>query len=821
MKHVRSGISYCALIALMLGVLAPMGMMPASAQDLAATPVGDEPSTSITNTDGETDPILNDDKEIESADEEDPTNEPNNLLLPADVDWVVFGRDVLVEDPTTTPGSTISYWADITNHTTNPLGYQVVMWISGPASISIPEMYQTTYSCETFEPANMTTCVSTSQLGSFGTRKFTFDLVVDQNPSPEACSSPIVLDAQVEFFSSRVEELNESIPLSCPTNPHLAIEPIVLDSANQEKLSAAEIGDRLVLEVTLTNPHASPLTIGEFSTSSDAELHALNWTPGPTDAFATDGPCAIDQNGQVSCSNITLAASGQEGSSLTITLTSDPLAKSDLLCGQFSMSAAVTGGPSSGLANFDIACAPPLATLPQINLGTATCVGTTAMVPMTLSGGQHIQTPVISQNATTITPDGTGVYQIQSGVETYVVFTVPTEAEWPDPLPILFEGGQWIDDTTQPTFRFTPAELDCAPKLQITKTYWDRANNSVPTITSVAPGETFVFRVEVKNIGITTVTGLEFRDPVAIDLQWSTDGQVLARMTNSDALQCNVNAADFMRDGKIAGTRFLGPSCKLRAGSEIAPGGSVSFLYTGQMTKNPVTEQCRDGISDPAEITVINGIATTIQSNIFTVKPRCPDGSFVPLMTVKLNVTDGSSLEGAPWKLYAPVASQADLPIYDQGVVGAGNVIVFNKETPDGQYRLVIEPDGMPVINRIIDIRTDQAEMTLQIEVEQDEDLLVSPSPSPSPSPTVPVMETPTSTPGTSETPTAGGSETPIPTSDATSSPTQGATESGTVTGLPETGSGEGAGKPMFAFAVGMTLTFPLAIAGIRRCARN
>lgn len=84
-------------------------------------------------------------------------------------------------------------------------------------------------------------------------------------------------------------------------------------------------------------------------------------------------------------------------------------------------------------------------------------------------------------------------------------------------------------------------------------------------------------------------------------------------------------------------------------------------------------------------------------------------------MVIVINASDGSSLEGAPFDLYAPLASQSTMQPYLSGVVGQGNTIRLER-MPAGQYRLVIRPEGLQPIDLTIPVDTADSEVVVHVE---------------------------------------------------------------------------------------------------------
>ncbi|MCO5216917.1 MAG: hypothetical protein M9950_12325 [Thermomicrobiales bacterium] len=164
---------------------------------------------------------------------------------------------------------------------------------------------------------------------------------------------------------------------------------------------------------------------------------------------------------------------------------------------------------------------------------------------------------------------------------------------------------------------------------------------------------------------------------------------------------------------------------------------------------------------------------------------------------VQLETSDGGSVEGAPYGLYAPVASQlTDVTPYMEGTIGAGNQIVLNDLTP-GSYRITINAVGYEPVDEVIVIKDVVGVQTIALRIQAmqvptPEPTAASPTPeptvvSPTPEPTLtPEPTASVATPGTTPQPTASGT----PTDATTPQPTT----TTAVSGLPVTGSGGNGG---------------------------
>ncbi|MCO5224748.1 MAG: hypothetical protein M9953_05375 [Thermomicrobiales bacterium] len=95
-------------------------------------------------------------------------------------------------------------------------------------------------------------------------------------------------------------------------------------------------------------------------------------------------------------------------------------------------------------------------------------------------------------------------------------------------------------------------------------------------------------------------------------------------------------------------------------------------------------------------------VATEAPTQVATEAPTQVATEAPSVQTTNVTLTidaGGTDLTGAPWKLYADLASMAALTEYASGTVGAGNTIVI-PNVIDGNYTLVISPAGMdPITN--------------------------------------------------------------------------------------------------------------------------
>ncbi len=146
---------------------------------------------------------------------------------------------------------------------------------------------------------------------------------------------------------------------------------------------------------------------------------------------------------------------------------------------------------------------------------------------------------------------------------------------------------------------------------------------------------------------------------------------------------------------------------------------------------------------------------------------------------VRVETSDGSSLEGANWSLFAPIATQQGEGAYLTGTLDAANTALLI-DVPAGEYRFVVAPAGVDSQEFLITITDESQEIVVQFAVAG------------TPEPTVPA------TPGET----------------ATAAPT--ATSTAGVSGLPETGSGAGAGSGFVMIAAIAAGLVALAGVGLR-----
>lgn len=149
-------------------------------------------------------------------------------------------------------------------------------------------------------------------------------------------------------------------------------------------------------------------------------------------------------------------------------------------------------------------------------------------------------------------------------------------------------------------------------------------------------------------------------------------------------------------------------------------------------------------------------------------------------LTVILKTSDGGSIEGTSYQVFAPMASQIVPMPYAEGMVNADNRIVLEELLP-GEYRLVTPPNGYEPIDTTVSVTegADQQEITIDVTAIQ---VAPTPSPEPTTAPTVEPTVQPTVEP------------TSIPTDEVTVAPTQEPAATA-VTGLPQTGTGPDSGS--------------------------
>ncbi len=162
-------------------------------------------------------------------------------------------------------------------------------------------------------------------------------------------------------------------------------------------------------------------------------------------------------------------------------------------------------------------------------------------------------------------------------------------------------------------------------------------------------------------------------------------------------------------------------------------------------------------------------------------------------VVVTLETSDGRSIAGTEYTLYAPVASQVVGAPFEQGEIGTGNQVVFEGLSA-GNYRFVTSPAGYEPVDQVITVRGDLAEQRFTVQVMATQ-VTTPPVPSPTPTqtPQVPAPGSPVSTPtpgepGSIPSPGQPGSS-PMPGSTAEPAVEPSPTAV-VVTSLPQTGSG-------------------------------
>lgn len=191
-----------------------------------------------------------------------------------------------------------------------------------------------------------------------------------------------------------------------------------------------------------------------------------------------------------------------------------------------------------------------------------------------------------------------------------------------------------------------------------------------------------------------------------------------------------------------------------------------------------------------------------------------PDGK---TLTVVLQTSDKGSIEGTPYQLFAPVASQIAQPPYAEGVVGPDNRIVF-EELIAGDYRLVVSAEGYEPIDSLLAVTdgTDPQEIIIAVAAIQVEP---TPTSEPTSEPTVEPTVVPTIEPTVEPTPDPTLEPTQA-TADPTLEPTQATadpTATAGVSSLPETGSGPGNGATTLGIAGLLAAAIVMLAIGSRR----
>ena len=83
--------------------------------------------------------------------------------------------------------------------------------------------------------------------------------------------------------------------------------------------------------------------------------------------------------------------------------------------------------------------------------------------------------------------------------------------------------------------------------------------------------------------------------------------------------------------------------------------------------------------------------------------------------TIVINTPDDRSLEGSPYELYTPTASQTLIRPYLTGVVGRGNVIRLD-DLPAARYRLVVLPANGESVEVTIELSSADSNLVLDVE---------------------------------------------------------------------------------------------------------
>lgn len=699
--------------------------------------------------------------------------------------------DWLVENTvsgTVSQSSERQYFFNIWNTGAGPDVYSVEIRVTPGAEVRYSTSTAFNHSCQIED--DVYKCTRITPVNSYYESAFVFHVGLDDDVVTSDCPALVRVQFIVEFSAgNRAEYSDFSVP-TCPeqtTQPSLGASVTIKDRDGQTVTGPAKPGDSIAYKVEVTNPEIEAMTVDFVSKSIPQEILALGWTVRPTSALEPNGPCALVDN-TLTCTSIELDA----GETFTVELQSGTLPTSYAVCGTFTSTVTASGGVVSAPLSVTIECPPKFVIFPEINLGSFACEGSVSIIPMTSTSGEHIESMTVNQGLTDVTPTSGSTYEVKSGIPVRITFREDDGAFWPSPLPTLVDGGSWELVNDAQVFTFTPTQGDCAPYFQVTQTWVDANGNSIAGEPRLAPGSDLYIQVQVKNTGVSTITGLSYESILPTELRPITDQVRPPGDTTHNGQRCSTVTAEIMNSGVIY-TMWSGKRCSLLQPNALEPGDSLSFQVWARVPGNPTASQCTSGIRTGASVTSVNNASVTIPGPAMTVSINCGTEPEVPTaLRVKIELASGTSLEGAPWKLYAPVASQINQPIYDQGTVGPDNLIVFNQPTPPGSYRLVIEPPGMDVIDRVFETSDSATEITLQIDDEVENE---TPTPSPTPSPTTP-----------------GAGTTPEPS--ATTVPSE---PVGVVTSLPNTGTGDGSGSILLLITGLTAVTLSLMSFGVLR----
>lgn len=794
---------YLVYLALVVSLLLSAWTMPVAAQ--LATPIVEEQSQDIPDSDSESSSEnskagTNDNVITPGTPTSSKIQDPPSQIANDDGWWLVLSP---IQGPIK-PGYAYEYYMDITNPYAYTTNYYITMTTSVGATVVIPETFDNTYACFPVPGGYM--CDPNYQVGAFNTRAFWFDIAIDSENTPNICTTAITIDIRVAFSTTYTEDFSQTLTPTCGEPAEISTSAIFRNQSGQDIASPAQVGDSVGFKTSVTNPGTvHTLTVDSFKQTIDPALMPLGWRVEPASAVAPDGPCDL-VSGILTCSSVVLAPE----ETFTIELVSDPIPDDTNACGNFTSFASIPGGATSNTAGVTIECPPRIAEYPTINLGDYTCSG---YAPITLTSGKYLDTIRVLQLNRVVSRVVDGTYPLKSSIETSIEFTIIDSAIWPSELPILYEGGSWHEDDESMIFRFTPAGRECSPQVQITQTLLDANGIPIAGELNLAPGADFSIRVEVTNTGKSRIREIMYESVLPSSL-WMVTGHMRPGFVPYTGIQiCTAIFAEVSTKG-VPGTVHQGARCITHG---LQPGSSASFIIQGKTPTNPTADQCANGIATTSEITFVHTSPIAIPSEALNISINC--ASPQSRQMVRINTSNQESLEGAPWKLHATTASQQNLPTYDQGTVGANNLITFNRETPPGMYRLVIEPTGSQVIDLVLTIDGTQPEIVLQVDVDSVEETPTE-TPSPTsiptetPSPTSSATETPSRTASATVTPTTTSTVAPITpthTSEAptmTPAPQEPDSSGNVVTGLPATGVPGDSGS-------GQSLVMSLAIASL------
>ncbi len=285
---------------------------------------------------------------------------------------------------------------------------------------------------------------------------------------------------------------------------------------------------------------------------------------------------------------------------------------------------------------------------------------------------------------------------------------------------------------------------------------------------------------------------------------WGEGSPVAPTLTlNGEASNATVDSGEtvtFVTEDFAVLQVFETLDCSGTATSEVESGFAPSFdeatsISVRAVHKNDdtVTSECYvanwNAPAPPMETptpTPTSPLETPTPTPTMSVETPTPTPTETPVTkttSITVEMWDGSSIEGAVWNLYAPVASQSIADAYDTGTLGAENNAVLT-DIPEGNYVFEVAPAGMDAQRWDITIGPDSEEIVLQFA-----------------QPDVPA--TPGATPPAT---TAPGEPTPAPTS-------------ATVSGLPDTGAGPSSSSTVLMLAGLLATGVMIAAIGRRRSA--